>query len=146
MAAVVVLAGAHLAEAVDLDLDDLPTTQRRCRLRVCGQGRRNRSVPVHSQLAVALDAWIAERRMRSGADTAAVFLNRAGARLPLRTADEIIRTIVIAAGLADVVMPHVLRHSFARPNPHRDRHRHRRRAARPRLTGLHPDLHPAHRR
>ncbi len=45
--------------------------------------RRNRSVPVHPQLALALDAWIAERRMWPGADTAAVFLNRAGARLPV---------------------------------------------------------------
>ena len=96
MPAVVVLAGAHLAETVGLDLDDLPTTQRRCRLRVRGQGRRNRSVPVRLQPAVGLDACSARRRTWPGADPAAVFLNRAGARLPLRTADEIIRTIVIA--------------------------------------------------
>ena len=36
---------------VGLDLDDLPTTQRRRRLRIHGEGRRNRSVPVHAELA-----------------------------------------------------------------------------------------------
>jgi integrase len=120
-------------KALGLDLDDLPTTQRRCRLRVRGPGRRTApSWPIATDGRTR--RWIAERRMWPGADTAAVFLDRVGARLPLRTADEIIRTIIIAAGLADVVTPHALRHSFARPHRHRHRHRHRRRASRPGLA------------
>jgi integrase/recombinase XerC len=106
LAAVMRFAGARIAEAVDLDLDDLPTTQRRRRLRIRGKGRKNRSVPVHPELAVALDAWLAVRRTWPGAGTnAAVFLNRAGGRLSLRSADEIIGDIAAAAGLAERVTP-----------------------------------------
>jgi hypothetical protein len=41
-----------------------------------------------------------------------VFLNRTGGRLSLRAADEAICAVATAAGLADVVTPHVLRHQF----------------------------------
>ena len=67
---------------------------------------------MHPELAAALDAWLTARRTWPGADTTAVFLNRAGDRLSLRAADEIIGTIAAAAGLADLVTPHVLRHTF----------------------------------
>ena len=106
------LAGARIGEAVSLDVDDLPTTQRRRRLRIRGKGRKTRSVPVHGELAAALEAWTATRRTWPGAvDNPAVFLNRSGGRLSLRAADEAIGAIA-AAGLADVVTPHVLRHQF----------------------------------
>jgi len=45
--------------------------------------------------------------------TTAVFLNRAGSRLSVRAADEIIAGIARAAGIEDAVTPHVLRHTFA---------------------------------
>lgn len=114
LAAVLRFAGARVAEAVALDLDDLPTTQRRRRLTIRGKGRRNRSVPVHPELADALDAWLAVRQGWPGADTnPALFLNRAGERMSTRTADEIVGSIAAAAGLADLVTPHMLRHTFA---------------------------------
>jgi integrase/recombinase XerC len=113
LATVLRLAGARIAEAVGLDLDDLPTTQRRRRLRIRGKGRKQRSIPVHAELGAALDAWLAERRTWPGADTTpAVFLNRAGGRLSTRSADTIIAGIARIAGLADLVTPHVLRHTF----------------------------------
>jgi integrase/recombinase XerC len=109
------LAGARIAEAVGLDLDDLPTMQRRRRLRIRGQGHKQRSVPVHTELGAALDIWLAERRSWPGADSnPAVFLNRAGGRLSARSADTIIAGIARIAGLADLVTPHVLRHSFVK--------------------------------
>jgi integrase/recombinase XerC len=114
LAAAMRFAGARIAEAVGLDLDDLPATQRRRRLRIRGKGRKNRFVPVHPELAAAPDAWLAVRRTWAAAkDNPAVFLNRNGARISLRTADEIIGTIARTGGLADLVTPHVLRHSFA---------------------------------
>ena len=104
-------AGVRIAEAVELDLDDLPATQRRRRLRIRGKGRKYRAVPVHPELAAALDAWLAARRRWPGAEaTTAVFLNRAGTRLSVRAADEIIAGV---AGVEDAVTPHILRHSFA---------------------------------
>jgi len=39
---------------VGLDLDDLPATQRRRRLRIRGNGRQHRAVPVHPELATDL--------------------------------------------------------------------------------------------
>lgn len=107
------LAGARIAEAVGLDLDDLPTTQRRRQLRIRGDRRKQRSVPVHADLGAALDSWLAERRTWPGADgNPAVFLNRTGGRLSARSADTIIAGIARIAGLADLVTPHVLRRSF----------------------------------
>ena len=102
LAAVVRFAGARVAEAVELDLEDLPATQRRRRLCIRGKGRKHRAVPVHPELATALNAWLADRRTWPGAEgTTAVFLNRAGTRLSVRAADEII------AGIEDAVTPHV---------------------------------------
>jgi integrase/recombinase XerD len=113
LAAVMRFAGARIAEAVGLDLEDLPSTQRRRRLRIRGKGRKDRAVPVHPELAAALDGWLAHRRGWPGAnDSPALFLNRAGGRLSVRAADEVIAGIARAAGLADLVTPHVLRHTF----------------------------------
>lgn len=113
VAALMRLAGTRIAETVGLDLDDLPTTQRRRRLRIRGKGRKQRSIPVHTELGTALDAWLAERRIWPGSDTnPALFLNRSGGRLSTRAADTIIARIARAAGLTDQVTPHVLRHSF----------------------------------
>jgi len=107
------LAGTRIAETVGLDLNDLPTAQRRRRLRIRGKGRKHRSVPVHTELGTALDAWLAERRSWPGSDTnPAVFLNRTGGRLSARAADTIVARIARAAGLTDQVTPHVLRQSF----------------------------------
>ena len=107
-------AGARIAEAVGLDLGDLPATQRRRRLRIRGNGRKHRAVPVHPELAAALEAWPSVRRTWPGAEaTTAVFLNRVGTRLSVRVADEIIAGIARAAGIEDAVTPHSLRHSFA---------------------------------
>ena len=114
LAALMRFAGARIAEAVALDLDDLPTTQRRRRLRIRGKGRKHRVVPVHPELAAALtalDAWRDARRRWPGArSTPAVFLNRAGTRLSVRAADRIIAGIAQVAGVEDAVTPHVRRH------------------------------------
>lgn len=67
---------------------------------------------MHPDLAAALDAWLVERRAWPGADSAAVFLNRAGGRLSARSADGVIASIASDAGLDAVVTPHVLRHTF----------------------------------
>ena len=113
LAAVMRYAGTRISETVGLDLDDLPTTRRRQRLRVRGKGRKDRSIPVHAELAASVDAWLTERRTWPGAkNSTAVFLNRAGSRLSARSADQIIARIAAAAGLDDVVTPHVLRHTF----------------------------------
>ena len=113
LAAVMRYAGTRISETVGIDLDDLPTTQRRQRLRIRGKGRKNRSIPVHPELAASLNAWLTTRRAWPGADNSqAVFLNRHGTRLSARSADEIIAGIAAASALSDIVTPHVLRHTF----------------------------------
>jgi site-specific recombinase XerD len=62
LAAVMRLAGARIAETVGLDLADPPSTRRRRGLRIRGNGRKDRTVLVHPDLAAALDDWLVQRR------------------------------------------------------------------------------------
>ena len=48
-------------------------------LRIRGKGRKHRAVPVHPELAAAVNAWLAARRSWPSVEgTTAVFLNRPG--------------------------------------------------------------------
>ena len=108
-------AGARIAETVALDVDDIQLSARKGIMRIYGKGQRIRQVPIHPQLRAALTNWLHERADWPGAGgTPALFLNRRGARLSVKTAHDIITGIAADAGLDDdEITAHVLRHCFA---------------------------------
>lgn len=107
-------AGLRVAELVGLDLRDLDLTAGE--MRVIGKGDKERVALLGRPAIAALRAYIDVGRPAQLADhpaTNAVFLNRFGQRLSVRSVDEVVRQAGAAAGIDQTVTPHLLRHTFA---------------------------------
>jgi integrase/recombinase XerC len=99
--------GVRVAELAGLDLEDVDL--REGALRVLGKGRKERMVPLGTKAIEALRAYLGAREGARGA----LFRNRRGGRLTVRSLHRIVRDRARAAGLAGHVTPHTLRHTFA---------------------------------
>lgn len=107
-------AGLRVGEAVGLDVRDVDLLARE--VRVLGKGRKERVVPLPSAARQALGTWL-EARRRPGYQAEPLFPTLKGQtparRLDPRAARRILGTRARAAGVADRVHPHRLRHSYA---------------------------------
>jgi integrase/recombinase XerC len=99
--------GLRVAECCGLDLEDLD--RRHGTVRVMGKGSKERVVPVGEIALEALDAYLDRR----GGGNGPLFRNARGTRLSTRSVHSIVRRRARAAGLARLVTPHTLRHTFA---------------------------------
>lgn len=108
-------AGLRVSELAGLDLGDLDLPARR--LRVMGKGARERIALLGKPACAALARYLAAGRpalAASGGAGGALFLNRWGRRLSVRSVQKLVSATAAAAGHArGKVSPHVLRHSFA---------------------------------
>ncbi len=111
-------AGLRISEALGLDRDHLALDG--AFVRVIGKGDRERLVPV-GEVAIewlrryadgARPAWLALGHV-APAGGGPLFLTARGRRLARQAAWSIVKRAARAAGLADRVSPHTLRHSFA---------------------------------
>jgi integrase/recombinase XerC len=104
--------GLRISEALGLDVDNVDPSSGT--VRVMGKGAKERLAPLSDTAAPALTAYIRERQQLDplGKDQA-LFLGARGKRLQRRQAARIIESLCLAAGLPEVISPHVLRHSFA---------------------------------
>ena len=108
----------RISELVGLSLGDIDLGERM--MRVFGKGSKERLVPVGRYAARALTSWL-DPDMRGSLrparptrdDDDAVFVNLRGRRLSRQGAWGVVRRHAAAAGLADRLTPHVLRHSCA---------------------------------
>jgi integrase/recombinase XerC len=108
--------GIRVGELVALDVRDVDL--RRGEIRVLGKGSKERVVPVPGLALEALEAWIGERSTPGIlAQPLFISLRSRRDRRPRRLADRDVRRILrkraLAAGIADRVHPHRLRHSYA---------------------------------
>jgi integrase/recombinase XerC len=111
--------GLRLAELCDIDLEDISLNRRTVRVR--GKGGKERIVPFNGATADAVRAMMADRSttpvVSSGKKRQrqrdALFLNFRGTRLTTRSVDRIVRHYARAAGVAQGISPHALRHTFA---------------------------------
>jgi len=111
--------GARISEVVGLSLLDVAADDGL--LRVFGKGAKERLVPLGRPAQESLGRWLGPsgrplmepRQFARRGDAEAVFLNVRGARLSRQAAWAAVRGRAARVGLADVVSPHVLRHSCA---------------------------------
>lgn len=103
--------GLRLAEAIGLDPADVDL--REGTVRVTGKGSKTRVVPLGSQAARAIEAWLPVRGTLALPGERALFLGRSGRRIGPRAIQTALKALAARRGLTTQVHPHVLRHSFA---------------------------------
>jgi len=102
--------GMRVSELVGMDLEDIDPVGEFVRVR--GKGMRERLAPLGSFAIGSLNKYL-ECRAAAGVNTPAVFVNRHGERLNVRSVRRKLAKYLAMAGLDPHVSPHTLRHSFA---------------------------------
>ncbi len=106
--------GVRVAELAALDVRDVDLGSGE--MRVIGKGDKERMVLLGRPAVATLRTYIDVGRPAQLEDrkpTNALFLNRFGGRLSVRSVDEIVRQAGVLAGIDQTVTPHLLRHTFA---------------------------------
>jgi integrase/recombinase XerC len=106
--------GLRVSELAGLDLADVQLEEATAVVR--GKGGKERLAPLGRAAASAIAAWLPDRAMRLehvGTSTDAVFVNKNGTRLDVRSVRRLLNQRATLAGLRKAVTPHTLRHSFA---------------------------------
>ncbi len=105
--------GLRVSELVALDVRHVSVEEKTVRL--WGKGSKERVVPLGRPAIAALRRYLSEGRPALAAPRSgeALFINRLGGRLTVRSVQNIVHRYALAAGLREGVHPHTLRHSFA---------------------------------
>ncbi|UCC43594.1 MAG: tyrosine-type recombinase/integrase [Candidatus Zixiibacteriota bacterium] len=112
MVALLYTAGLRRQELADLELSDID--QGRGLLTVVGKGNKERVVPVGDATLDDLKTYLSLRDLyisEKGTSTSALFLNRSGRPLSIRSVNRLVSKYAHDEGLT--LTPHTLRHSFA---------------------------------
>jgi integrase/recombinase XerC len=107
-------AGLRVSELVGLDLDDLD--QDGGIVTVRGKGKKERLALLGKQAKAAVRDWLTERNSvetLAGEPATALFLNRFGRRLTVRSVARMLTKYLAQTGLDPRTSPHTLRHTFA---------------------------------
>ncbi|MCO1599810.1 site-specific tyrosine recombinase/integron integrase [Desulfosporosinus nitroreducens] len=102
-----VSSGMRIGELVSLDRNDLSMANRQ--IRVTGKGNKERLVFFGPIAKFCLISYLNTRKD----DNPALFTNKYGARLTVRSVEMQIKDQARKAGIKDAVTPHMLRHTFA---------------------------------
>jgi integrase/recombinase XerC len=106
--------GMRVSELVALNLSDVDST--RAQIKVLGKGNKERVVLIGKPAMRAVMTYIREGRPKLMGRTVsnAIFLNRFGSRLTVRSVQMILVKSARRAGIKSEVTPHTLRHTFAK--------------------------------
>lgn len=111
--------GGRVTEIINLDTTDISTIKNEdseiTTVRVKGKGGKERVVPIGSFGLTAVNDYLTRSRptLCKVLTQKALFLNQRGGRLTRQSAWSIVANRAARAGLAEVVTPHSMRHSFA---------------------------------
>jgi integrase/recombinase XerD len=111
--------GARVSEIINLNTTDISTIKKDdsqvTTIRVKGKGGKERVVPIGSFGLSALNDYLTRSRpiLSKVLTQKALFLNQRGGRLTRQSAWSIVANRAARAGLAEIVTPHSMRHSFA---------------------------------
>lgn len=108
--------GLRLSELVGLNRSDLGDHS----IRVLGKGNKERIVPITHTSLQWLETYLAHplrycttKTHKAQADPAAIFLNRWGKRMSVRSIDRLFKHYLLLSGLSTRVTPHTIRHTIA---------------------------------
>ena len=105
-------AGLRVSELTGLNLEDIDLGEGVATVR--GKGKKERLAFFGRSAMKALSAWLAVRdQVLGGKRTDAVFLNKNGTRLTVRSVGRLVHKYLAQTGLDNTATPHSLRHSFA---------------------------------
>jgi integrase/recombinase XerC len=112
-------AGMRVSELTGLNLSDLENAEGLATVR--GKGKKERLVFFGNEAQGALGDWLRARetllvrlnKQPAGKHKDAVFLNKNGTRLTVRSVGRLVAKYLAQAGLDPAASPHSLRHSFA---------------------------------
>ena len=111
--------GGRVTEIINLNTTDISTIKNEdseiATVRVKGKGGKERVVPIGSFALIAINDYLTRSRptLCKVLTQKALFLNQRGGRLTRQSAWSIVANRAARAGLAEVVTPHSMRHSFA---------------------------------
>ena len=110
--------GLRVSELIGLNREDLNIES--CRVRIRGKGKKERVIPITKNAASWLQRYLdhPERILdtsdhKAEKDPRAIFLNKWGKRLTVRSVDRNFEQYLIQSGLAGRVTPHTIRHTIA---------------------------------
>lgn len=110
--------GIRVSELVGLNREDIDADSLMLKLR--GKGKKERLVPITKNAATWIAGYLQHPERHhdmdghaSEKDPHAVFLNRHGTRLTLRSVDRNFRRYLAESGLASTITPHTIRHTIA---------------------------------
>jgi len=107
-------AGVRVSELVGLDLLDSDLSDGIVTVR--GKGKKERLALLGPQAVAAINTWLPDRATllaKANKESTAVFLNKNGTRLNVRSVGRLLAKHLKTAGLDPRTSPHTLRHSFA---------------------------------
>lgn len=102
--------GARVAELAGIDLSDIDLSERQ--IRVIGKGDKERIVHIGEKAMIALNHWLSSRQHWQTPTCQALFINRRGTRLTIRSIQLRLKTMGLAFDANLNLHPHRLRHSF----------------------------------
>ena len=111
--------GARVSELTNLNTTDIYKVESAeggvTTVKLKGKGGKERVVPIGSYGVSALNEYLTRSRptLSKISSQRALFLNQRGGRLTRQTAWNVVAKNAARAGLADLVTPHSMRHSFA---------------------------------
>lgn len=110
--------GLRVSELIGLGRADFDATN--LRLRVKGKGRKERIVPITKNAAKWIENYLNHPERHSDSDQhkaeidkQAIFLNKWGKRLTVRSVDRKFAEYLKASGLSGKITPHTIRHTIA---------------------------------
>ncbi len=110
--------GLRLSELAQLNINDVDTSTRL--VKVLGKGNKMRLVPITSSVCELITLYLNDPRRhldepthQKAKEPQAVFLNKWGTRLSMRSIDRFFKQYLQGSGLAAKITPHALRHTIA---------------------------------
>ncbi len=110
--------GLRISELIALNRTDVDFVRRQAR--VMGKGKKQRVVPITQTAASWIQKYLESPERHASSEThqpeqdkQAIFLNKWGMRLTVRSVDRKFEEYLLASGLSGKVTPHTIRHTIA---------------------------------